>query len=331
MNRAAEIIRESFSSTYNVSKLLFKIIIPISIIMKIISDLGLISYLGRFLSPLMSIVGLPGSYGLVWATAICTNLYAAMLVFSKIIINEPVTAAQVTILGMMILVAHGLPIETIVARKSGIRLRVSILIRIGFAVIYGILLNLIFTSFNLFQKAPKIIWYPENRETGISAWALTEIKNYFTIILIIFTLLLIMNILKASGLMKIIIKILKPILKGLGIGENAIPVTIIGTVLGYAYGGGLIIDEAKSGRIGKKDLFYTIIFLSLCHSLIEDSLLMVSIGSDSFTVFLGRFILAYISCTLIVFLTKNMKEDLFLRLFFRPESNNIKTDIESKN
>ncbi|MCP5515196.1 MAG: hypothetical protein H7A26_07000 [Spirochaetales bacterium] len=136
---------------------------------------------------------------------------------------------------------------------------------------------------------------------------------------IIFTLLTGMKLLEKSGFIEILVKLLRPSLKILGIGEKAIPVTIIGTVLGYAYGGGLIIQESKSGRITKKDLFYTIVFLSLCHSFIEDSLLMVSIGSAALPVFLGRFVLAYITCSIIVLLTRRMDYSLFLKIFFRPD------------
>ncbi len=319
MHNFVNILNESWKSTVKVCLLLFKLIIPISIMMKIISELGLITYIGNALSPVMSVVGLPGSYALVWATGMLTNIYAALMVFSSVIAEEPLTAAQVSVLGIMILVAHALPIEASVARKSGIRLRISLLIRCGFALLYGIILNLLFSFFRLYQEAPMIIWYPKNTGQGIGGWILGELSNYAKISIIIFTLITLMNILKASGIMNIIIRILTPLLKGLGIGENAIPITIIGTVLGYAYGGGLIIEEANSGRVSRKDLFYTIVFLSLCHSIFEDSLLMISIGAKGAVVFTGRFILSYITCSAIVFLTKNMDREKFLRIFFRPD------------
>jgi hypothetical protein len=128
-----------------------------------------------------------------------------------------------------------------------------------------------------------------------------------------------MKLLEKSGLLKLLVKIMSPFLKILGIGEKAIPITIIGMILGYAYGGGLIIGEAKSGNISKKDLFYTIIFLSLCHSFIEDSMLMIAIGGAALPVFLGRFLLAYATSALIVLLTRKLDYNLFIRLFFRPD------------
>ena len=313
-----EITGESIKSTSKVCLMLFKIMIPISIIMKIISELGLISYIGKILSPVMSLAGLPGSYGLAWATAMCTNNYGAILVFAKVFASEPINAAQVSTLAMMILIAHALPIETTVARKSGIRLRFSLLLRLGCALLYGMLLNSVFKIFNLLQNPPNIIWYPENTKLGITAWTVAELKNYLTIAIIVFLLITLINILKTSGIMNIIIRILQPFLKWLGIGKNAVPITIIGIVLGYSYGGGLIISEAKSGRINKKDLFYTVLFLSLCHSIIEDSLLLISIGADSIVVVFGRFFLSYLTCFVFVLFTKNMNEDIFTRLFFRP-------------
>jgi hypothetical protein len=46
---------------------------------------------------------------------------------------------------------------------------------------------------------------------------------------------------------------------------------------------------------------------------------MISLGADSLTIIPGRFILSYITCTIIVFATRNMKEGLFLKLFFRED------------
>lgn len=319
MHKLLIFLRESAVSTLTVCRILFILMIPISIIMKIIKELGLIGYIGDFLAPVMGIVGLPGSYGLVWATAMCTTIYGAMLVFSNIITQQPITTAQITVLGIMILVAHGLPVESSVARKSGIRLRVSLVIRTGMAIVFGFIFYRFFSLFNLYNTEPVILWIPGNSAPGITGWAAGELKNYAVMTVIIFTLLTGMKLLEKSGFIEILVKLLRPSLKILGIGEKAIPVTIIGTVLGYAYGGGLIIQESKSGRITKKDLFYTIVFLSLCHSFIEDSLLMVSIGSAALPVFLGRFVLAYITCSIIVLLTRRMDYSLFLKIFFRPD------------
>ena len=84
-----------------ISYTLFKIIIPIIIGTQILTDLGLTKQLGQWLRPVMEIVGLPGDLGLVWATAMLTNLYAGMIVFSTIGPALDLTIAQVTTLCTM--------------------------------------------------------------------------------------------------------------------------------------------------------------------------------------------------------------------------------------
>ena len=69
--------RKAISTTW----ILFRIMIPISIIVKILQILGCIEIVGMVLSPVMNLVGLPGETGLVWATAMITNIYGGILVF----------------------------------------------------------------------------------------------------------------------------------------------------------------------------------------------------------------------------------------------------------
>ena len=67
-----------------------------------------------------------------------------------------------------------------------------------------------------------------------------------------------MILLKKSGIIDRLNNLLEPALKVLGMSKNAAPITMIGMTLGLAYGGGLIIKEAKSGILSKKDA------ISLC-------------------------------------------------------------------
>ncbi len=58
-----------FKRALNTWLILLKIMIPISIIVKILVEFGLIKTIADLLSPIMGFVGLPGEFGLVWATA----------------------------------------------------------------------------------------------------------------------------------------------------------------------------------------------------------------------------------------------------------------------
>ncbi|OPX22238.1 MAG: hypothetical protein B1H04_05335 [Planctomycetales bacterium 4484_123] len=93
----------------------------------------------------MALVGLPGEMGLVWATALATNIYGAMVVFAPVAPGLALTVGQVTVLGTMILVAHGLPVELRIAQKAGPRLPFMLLLRVGGALLLGWLLYLLWS------------------------------------------------------------------------------------------------------------------------------------------------------------------------------------------
>lgn len=292
--------------------------IPVSITMKVITELGLIPYIGEFLSPVMSLIGLPGAYGIVWAAALCTNVYAAVIAILSISPEVPITTAQMTVLTIVILSAHSLPVECGIATKAGIRLSIAIIFRISMGIIAGIIFNFIFSFFNLFNTAPQIL-LPNvtHTDTTLWGWALGEIRIYLTIIAIIFLLNIIIRILEKSGALIFLIKILSPFLKFIGIGKDAIPITIIGVILGFAYAGGFFLKESKTGKIKKKEFLYTVNFVATWHAVIEDNMLMISVGGAAFPILIGRFLFAYIMCMIFFFITRNIKEEKFLKIFFR--------------
>jgi len=101
---------------------LFKIMIPVVIAVKILQEFNLVGYLAAPLAPIMKLVGLPGEMGLVWATALINNIYSGLIVFLSLAQDQPLTAAQATVLGTMILVAHSMPVELRVVQSSGPKL-----------------------------------------------------------------------------------------------------------------------------------------------------------------------------------------------------------------
>ena len=318
MDRLFLILKETAKTTFYICKTLFKIMIPISIIMKILAEFGLIAYIGKFLSPVMSLAGIPGSYGLAWAAAICTNGYAAVIAFISIFPDEPITKAQITVLAIIILSSHSLPIECSIATKVGVKLSVSLIYRFFMGIASGIVFNFIFSFFNLYNTPPQILLANvSNIKKSLWGWALGEIKIYLTVVVIVFLLYTIIKILEKSGAMNIIIKLLSPFLKLIGIGKDSTPITIIGVIIGYSYAIGFFIKEAKTGKIEKKEFFYSLNFVSTCHAVIEDNMLMISIGGAALPIYLGRFIFVYIMCMIIFFFTNKIKKEMFFKIFFR--------------
>ena len=110
----------TFKEVFFTVCMLLKIIVPVSIVVKILSHFGIIEIIGRFLGPVMRAVGLPGESGLIWATAMATNIYGGLIVFFSMAGEIPFTMAQVTVLSTMILVAHSMPVELRIAHAAGV-------------------------------------------------------------------------------------------------------------------------------------------------------------------------------------------------------------------
>jgi len=281
-------IKETFKDTGSTYFFLLKIMIPISIIVKILEEYGAIEIIGENLTPAMGVVGLPGEFGLVIATAMITNIYGALVVFFTLSLQYTYNVAQVTILACIMLLAHTLPVEARIAQKAGVRLWFTLTLRILGAFAFGVILNLIFSTFNLFQNENVLLWKPEYTDPNLTQWAISQIVYYIMIFLIILGLMILMRILKKTGSLDRLNNFLKPGLKFLGMSKNAAILPIIGMTLGLAYGGGLIVKEAKSKLISKKDVFLSLSFMGLSHSLIEDTLLTLAIGASIFGILFSR-------------------------------------------
>lgn len=294
---------------------LLKIMIPVSIIVKIMKEFGIIEIVGSGLAPITELVGLPGDYGLVWATAMITNIYGGLIVFFNLAIENPLTIAQVTVLGVLILIAHNLPVEIRIAQKAGASLWFMLILRLSGAFLLGLILHLMFTFFNLYQTPSAPLWTPGYSDPSLLFWILGEVRTYLMIFLIILGLMFLMMILKKSGIIDRLNNLLEPGLKILGMSKNAAPVTMIGMTLGLAYGGGLIIKEAKSGILSKKDALLSLSLMGLSHGLIEDTLLLLAIGASLSGILLGRVVFTIAVMLILIKCINRLSKDTFHKFF----------------
>ncbi|ABG60793.1 conserved hypothetical protein [Cytophaga hutchinsonii ATCC 33406] len=284
---------------------LYKIMIPISIIVKLLQYFGFIAILGEVLAPVMKLVGLPGACGIVWATTMVTNIYGGMMTFYSLPVLSTLSTAQVSVLCSLMLMAHALPIELQVARKAGCRLAIMFLIRFGFGIVTGILMFQLLQLTGLLQEQNVVQWQPETIENPtLLAWLSGELKKYIIVFFVVMALLFVMRILKKSGALDWFSEALKPVLGIMGINKEVIPMTVIGLSLGILYGGALIIKETEEKNIPKTDIFYSFVLMGLCHSLIEDSLLMISMGAHWSMIFIFRMLFALTVTYLLVKVTK---------------------------
>jgi hypothetical protein len=308
-----EILHETLETGWG----LVKIMVPILILTKILLELGFVSWIGQALSPVMGLVGLPGNMGLVWAAAMFINPYAAMVIYASLVPSTPLSIAQVTVLGSMILMAHALPIEVRIAQKAGMRISIQLLLRIGGGFLLGWILHYIYSTAHLLQMPATFVWVSSGGGETWLDWGLSQLESLAMIFVIIMGLLTLMKILEYIGVLKLLKWLLSPLLTLLGMSKEAAPITIIGITLGLALGGGLVIQEAKSGRMGRREVFFSLALMCIFHSLIEDTLVMMLMGGSLTGLLWARLLFAVAAIFVLVRVVNLMPDDAFTRLFYR--------------
>lgn len=310
--------RRTLADAVKVSLDLFKVMVPVIIIVKVLREIGAIEYLAAPLGPLMRLVGLPGDMGLVWAAAMLNNIYAGMAVFAQLAPDAHLTQAQATVVCLMMLIAHSLPVELKIAERAGARLLGQGVIRIGSAIVAGAIMNRVYLALDWLQQPNELLWSPAAGPVGLADWAVGEVRNLFWIFCIILGLMIMMRVLNFLRVTEFITRLLAPLLRVMGVGREASTITVFGMILGLSYGSGLIFHEIKSGRVRGMDVFYSMSLMGIAHSLIEDTLLMLALGGHPSGVLWARLIYSLIFMAVLARVLGRCGPDFAERRLIRP-------------
>jgi spore maturation protein SpmB len=263
---------------------------------------GLLGYISLPFEPIMGLLGLPKEMALVWASAMLTNNYTAVVLYINISpAVAPLNVAQATVLATVILIAHNLPVEGGVCRGAGVSpLRVTSL-RILAAVLFGLLCDrlCLLLGWGL-EEARFIAGFQADPVPPWGVWLLGNLKSLAAIFLIVWALILLMALMRKIGLLKLCTMALSPLMRLSGVGPKATMITLIGMLMGLAYGGGLIIAESKGGQIPREDVYGSIMLMAICHSLLEDTIVMSSLGGSLWGLLIGRIVFGVLLAGLIV-------------------------------
>ena len=275
---------------FSACKLFFKIMVPVSVIIKILQELDLIRYIGEALSFLMYPLNLPGEMGLVWASAMLSNIYGGVLTFVSLPLESPLNVAQMTTLASLVLFAHTFLIEIPICVKAGCRFLPIFLIRFAGAYIFAFIVAQSCLAGSWCQTPTDAFTLPVAQDEGLWTWIAGELKKYAVISLVVLALVVLLEIMDRLGITRMLERIMSPLVKLIGISPKVMPITLIGMTLGLAYGGGLIVAQSREKPLDGRDIFLSLAFLSLFHSIIEDHLLMIALGAHWFWIFILRLV-----------------------------------------
>jgi hypothetical protein len=100
---------------------------------------------------------------------------------------------------------------------------------------------------------------------------------------------------KIFNMIQHIVKVLNPLLKVMGLDQRVGILWLTANVFGLAYGGAVIVEEAKEGHLARQELERFHLSVGINHSMVEDPALFLSLGLSAFWLWIPRFITAIIA------------------------------------
>lgn len=296
--------------------MIVRIVLPVMVLTRIAVELGLIEALAPLFAPLMTLVGLPPELGFAWVTCLAVGLWAGAAAAFTLLPPDALTTAQMTVFCTLMLFAHALPIEQRIIQKAGPGLVATTALRLVAALVFAAILHQIYRSTGWLGEPIDPLWVPASTDPGWAGFARAAAGSLAWMFVILLGLVALLRLMEAIGLTRRLTALLAPVLRVAGISPAATPLAMVGLLLGLAYGGGLIIREARKGHLAARDVFLTTALMALAHSLIEDTLLVVALGADLTSVLVGRVVFSIALVAVIARLVAVMPDRAFFRFLY---------------
>ncbi len=252
---------------------------PISLGVAFLQWCGALPWLARGNEPAFRQVGLPGETALPFVVGALLNVYSAIGALSAI----PLTDRQVTIFALMVLISHNLPIEVSVQHSAGTHGVRLLGLRLFSSVLGAWLLNLILPESGTIATGGGVAagdaGAPANLWAMTVAWGAGTFALMGTVLVFVLGVMLLQEFLHEFDLLHGLARLASPALALLGLPRSVAFLWIVANTLGLAYGAGVLVPEARSGRIRPEEIGMLNRSIAVCHSLLEDTLLFVAIGA----------------------------------------------------
>ncbi len=270
---------------------LLKIILPISFLVSLMNYLGVIALIATYLSPVFSVIGLPGESAIVFISSLFLTLYAPIAIMATLALDM----REITILALMCLISHNMFVETAIQKKTGSSAVVMFTLRLFTSFLAAFILNkLLPEHIGVNSISEKAIVF-DSFTAMVLAWMKGSAWLILKITLIVSGLLMLQNILKEFKIIDLIAKPFAPVMKIMGLSSNTSFLWFIAQIVGLTYGSVVMIEEVQHGDIQPADADLLNYHIAINHSLLEDTLLFVAIGVPAVWITFPRIFLAILA------------------------------------
>jgi len=295
---------------------MLKIIVPISFLSVLLEYCGWIHKIDFILKPAMNLLDLPPTAALPLIVGMLTGIYGGIA--SMVVL--PLTSNEMTLIAIFLLISHNLIQEGIIQGQSGLNPFKATFFRLTASCVTVIIVarfigstpaHLVEKNLSATIQQPLFVM--------MKSWFMATLYLSLKIFVIIMVIMVLLEIMKVFNIIPYIVKALNPLLKTMGLDQKVGLLWLTAVAFGLAYGGAVIVEEAKEGHFNKEELEKLHLSIGINHSMIEDPALFLSLGLSAFWLWVPRFILAIVAVRLLDIYYK-------LKMTYKPKLSASKCD-----
>ena len=271
---------------------IIRIIVPVSFVVTLLDFYGIIEWISTFTEPLFRLIGLQGNAAVVYFSSLFLPLYAPIAIIATL----PLSLREITILALMCLITHNLPIECAVQRRSGTPFWQTLVLRLTFSILGGFLLNLVLPESLSLTTQTETLTATTSQSSTLNSQLLNWLTNTASlcvkIILIITALMYGQFLLKRYGIINKIAHPLAPLMHLCGLHPNSAFLWLVAQIVGLTYGAGIMAQEIEESGADREELHRINLHICVNHSLIEDTAIFCMLGVAWYFLIIPRLIFA---------------------------------------
>ncbi|MDR0420391.1 MAG: nucleoside recognition protein [Prevotellaceae bacterium] len=289
--RLKDAIKNAFPSALRTAWWVVKLTVGVSLAVTILDYAGVVKWFSQIASPVFTHIGLTGESALAYITGYFVNIYSAIAVITTL----DLSFRAITIIAVMCLCSHNMIIETAVQKKTGSSAVRMCILRTLAAFVSAFILNLVLPESQV--ENTNTVKAAANADIidVLQVWGISTVKLVIRMVTLIIVLTILQRVLNELGIVKILSKILSPVLRLFGLPVKTSFLWIVANTLGLAYGAAVMIEETTQGKISKIEADLLNHHVAISHSSLEDVLLFTAIGASFWWMIIIRLALAFVS------------------------------------
>lgn len=268
---------------------MLKIILPVSLLTFLLDFSGCLAHLDGLLEPLMGAIHLPAMAALPLLVGLLTGIYGGIAAMTVL----PFTVQQMTLMAVFLLIAHSLIQEGLVQHHSGCPMWMATANRLAAAALTVFAIGWLLgpetarETAGMSPAATKIAFWP-----AFQTWGADMAELCLKMLLIIVVLMTGMELAKQYRLIEKVLRLIEPFLGMLGLDRQVGMLWLTAALLGITYGGALIVEEVREGKLPPDRLKTLHVSIGINHAMLEDPAVFIPLGIHPFWLWVPRLFVA---------------------------------------